>query len=393
MTRIFVNGLSSLLGGGQTYLIHLLKEIPAGTEIHLALPSELSAKIPPHPDVKRVPAEFARRSVFHRLIWETFVLPGYLRRNDIDVYYQPAGTLPRRSVSPCRTAIAFRNMLPFAEAERRRFGWGMKRLRYWVLRFLQLGDFRRADLVVFISHFAKRVIDGELPARAGLSSVIYHGLDESFRRPAARPAELNGEYVLYVSILNHYKAQIEVVRAWDQMRRKRAAREKLVLAGPENKTYARKLREEIARLGLQDSVIVKSKIPYESLPGWYQHAKINIFASSCENCPNILLEKLAAGRPVLSSNYEPMPEVAGVAALYFDPYNPDDLCRILLDVIDDPAKLAKMGEEAKRHSLRYSWQRSREETWRALCALAGKDEGTAIAANIAGPQDRRSSSL
>ncbi len=369
MKKIFVNGLSALQGGGQTYLIHLFQEVP-DVEIHLALPDELLGKVPQHPNVVRVHAEFAQRSRLHRLIWENFMLPNYLKAHAVGVYYQPSGTLPWCRIRSSREIIAFRNMLPFAPEESGRFYLGFKRMRYWILRQLLSRDFRRADLVIFISQFAKQVIDKALPSRAGRSMVIYHGLDEKFRSGGPRPMGLPAEYVLYVSILNFYKAQVEVVRAWAEVRKLRPqTREKLVLAGPEYGPYGDLVRGEIQRLDLQKEVVLIPKVPYESLPGYYHHAKINIFASSCENCPNVLLEKLAAGRPVLSSNLEPMPEIAGSGALYFDPYAPEDLCRLILNVIDDPARLAKMGEEARRRSLEYSWPKSRRETWDALLSL------------------------
>ncbi len=367
--KIFVNGLSALLGGGQTYLIHLFQEVPLA-EIHLALPESLRQVVPTHPNVRLVPTDFAQKSSLHRLLWENFYLPRYLRAQGIDVYYQPSGTLPWRRLRGQRVAIAFRNMLPFAPQESQRFNLGWRRLRYWLLRQFLGRAFVRADLVIFISHYAKRVIDQALPQRSGRSQVIYHGLAADFRNPTARPEPLSGEYVLYVSILNFYKAQVEVVRSWALLRKARPhTREKLVLVGPEIRRYGDLVRKEIANLGLEGEVILMPKVAYTALAGFYQHAKINLFASSCENCPNILLEQLAAGRAILSSNFEPMPEIAGSGALYFDPYNPEDLCRLILNTIDDPQKLAKMGTEAQTRSRNFSWQKSRHETWSALLGL------------------------
>jgi glycosyltransferase involved in cell wall biosynthesis len=152
-------------------------------------------------------------------------------------------------------------------------------------------------------------------------------------------------------------------------RAQRPSKGKLVLLGPENSSYGKLVRAEILKLGLADEVILIAKIPYNELPGYYQHAKINLFASSCENCPNILLEQLAAGRAILSSHYQPMPEIASAGALFFDPYNTADLCQLLLNTIDDSAKLDKMGNEARNRSGQFSWAKTRKETWQALMEL------------------------
>ena len=112
---------------------------------------------------------------------------------------------------------------------------------------------------------------------------------------------------------------------------------------------------------------------YEQLPGLYQNAKLNIFASACENCPNILLEALAAGRPVLSSKVQPMPEFGGDAAVYFDPYRPDELAACILNLIDDAAAQRRMSEAALRQAARFDWQESAKRTWNLLSSLADKD--------------------
>ena len=113
-------------------------------------------------------------------------------------------------------------------------------------------------------------------------------------------------------------------------------------------------------------------MPYDTLPAVYHGAVANIFASSCENCPNILLEALAAGRPVLCSDYQPMPEFAGDAALYFDPYNPQSLATRLCEVLDDPRLSAELGRRSRERSAEFQWKQSAEATWQALSDLAGE---------------------
>ena len=62
-------------------------------------------------------------------------------------------------------------------------------------------------------------------------------------------------------------------------------------------------------------------IPYHELHSEYKDADLGVFASSCENLPIILIEKMASGLPIACSNKGPMPEVLGSAGVYFDPEN------------------------------------------------------------------------
>ena len=78
---------------------------------------------------------------------------------------------------------------------------------------------------------------------------------------------------------------------------------------------------------------------------------------------------MAAGRPVLSSNYQPMPELAQAGADYFDPYNPAQLAGLLHRYLDDAELRARMGASAAAQSRRFDWKRAATATWDHLIAL------------------------
>jgi len=74
----------------------------------------------------------------------------------------------------------------------------------------------------------------------------------------------------------------------------------------------------------------------EEIHALMAHCFLFIFQSTCENCPNTLIEALAAGLPIACSSSGVMPEIAGDAAVYFDPFDPDDIGRAIRKIIDDP---------------------------------------------------------
>ena len=381
---IFIDALSALQGGGQTYLINLFKFMPstmlAECRVIVLLPYGSDDVFRVNPDIEVVSSAYASRSVLFRLVWSTLFLPRMLRATNADVLYCPGGFVS--AFGRWKTAVAFRNMLPFSPEERKRYPLGYMRIRLAILRWVQARSFRHADLVIFISLFAKSVIDVVVGKRAGNSQVIPHGISDRFRFPVGNPKCLGlpDRYVCYVSILNVYKAQIEVVKAWHLLRSRRQVEEKLLLVGPSNDQYGFQVAELIKQLGLQNEVRIVGNVAYDDLPGLYQGAVINLFASSCENCPNILLEALSAGRPVLSSDYQPMPEFAADAALYFDPYSPKTLAAQLEHLLDDPALQESMGQRAAARSADFQWEESARSTWFALrdlaCGTATANEGS-----------------
>jgi glycosyltransferase involved in cell wall biosynthesis len=373
-TRIVVNALASRAGGGVTYINNLLGGLRAedGADVFvLAAPSQASL-------IERGPftvveCEWAGRSVMHRVLWERFALPRTLRRLRANVYFVPAGSLTTKVPPGCSTVVAFRNLLPFSPYHRRHYPLGYMRSRLFVLRYLHAWSFSRATLVICISQHGRAVIYPFLRDPDSSSVVIPHGVSDAFfvEKNDHPPAPgLPASYVLYVSVLNFYKAQLEVLEAWSRLRAIRSTHEKLVLAGPEFRPYGRQVRRRIAELELDSEVIVTGPIPHRELPALYQNAKVNLFASRCENCPNILLEALASGRPVISSSDAPMPEFGGDAVAYFEPADPEQLTRRLLEILDDPARLRQMELDASRQAKKFHLEEAVRTTWERLFELA-----------------------
>ena len=363
-------------GGGQTYLKNLIKHYPNYSDVKVIalVPRKFATESLDITALEILCSDFADKGVLARIFWTKFILPKIMSKLKVDVLYSVSGSLANRSPKIYRTVVTFQNMLPFADDERGRYPLGYMRFRLWLLKFIQGASFREANLVIFISLFAKSVIDLYLPFRKGRSVIIPHGVSEYFFEPCSRPVHprLPREYVLYVSILDVYKSQIEVVKAWAELRLKRSTHEKLILVGPEFKYYGDKVRKLISELGLENEVFVLGNVSHNELPAYYQHAKVNIFASSCENCPSILLEALAGGRPVICSDYQPMPELGLDSVLYFDPYNPQQLTEKLLLLLEDPVLQADMGRRARIRAHDFSWDVSARLTWESLYAEACK---------------------
>lgn len=368
---VLINALSARQGGGQTYLHNLLKFVPKDIDVRIFVLAPDSFKLENTSNISRLRIRWPVKNPFLRAIWERLKLPLLLRKIKADILFCPGGVVSTPAPERCKTVTMFRNMIPFDLAQRKKYPIGYRRLRNWILRRVMLQSMVKADLVIFISEYARKVIESSAGRSLKMAVVIPHGINPQFRinqnvnvvQPEWLPSE---GYLLYVSTLDVYKAQVEVVQAFALLKHQYPIREKLILAGPENPEYGRKVRAEIERLGLVEDVIVIGSIPYETLPTVYQNALVNIFASESENCPNILLEALAAGRPVVSSNRPPMPEFGGESVVYFDPSSPADLAEKLASIINDPAYVDMLSKKAVEHSIQYDWNKAASLTWNAI---------------------------
>jgi len=108
------------------------------------------------------------------------------------------------------------------------------------------------------------------------------------------------------------------------------------------------------------------------LVGFYHEADIFVFASSCENLPNILLEAMSSGLPIACSNIEPMPSVLKDGGIYFDPFSSKSIYHSLKELIGDPLLRETIANTAFKESKKYNWQNCSNETLKVLSDVAKK---------------------
>lgn len=369
---LVINALSALHGGGQTYLLNLLR--CAGTsdtqeKITVITNTKNTELFNPFESdsIQIFEAKFASINIILRVLWEVFVLPFWLAKNKVKQYYAPGGIMVSLMPPGCKSYTALRNMLPFDKKERQRFPMlSYMRFKLWLLKFVFLLSYRMADGVIFISHYSRDIVEQYIPTIKNKSVVIYHGLNEDFR---CGGKELNlpekyelssGEYYLYVSILDVYKAQKEVIKSW-QLLVEKGFTYPLLLVGPNYNVYG---EEVVTLVNGDNSGLIRylGPVAYQELPNLYQNARALVFASSCECCPNILLEKLASGRPVFASSIEPMPEFGCDSVIYFDPYQPKDLAEKIIHFEADNTNLDKYSSLASEKSKEFDWQKTTNTT-------------------------------
>ena len=372
--RILVNGLSALLGGGQTYLLNLLRRLPDDPALRVSVLAPAALPWTGVPRwVDRVPGPAVARNPFVRAVWERAELGRLAGRMGAGLLFSPGGLLPAGLPRGLATAVTFQNMLPFDAVQRARYPLGYRRLREALLRSQLAASIRRAQLVIFISRFAREFIAGALGPLPGDAVVVPHGVDDLFRDPALlpRPAWIPpGPYFLYVSWLDYYKSQLELIDGFRTFC-SRGGEGRLLLVGPEYRAYGDLVRRAAAASGLGDRILVPGPRPHEELPALYRHAAVNLFGSLTENCPNILLEMMAAGRPCLVSNRPPMPEFGGDAVDYFDPAQPEELAGRLAALLADPARQAELARRGPLEVAPRTWEVAARDTWQALRALGG----------------------
>jgi glycosyltransferase involved in cell wall biosynthesis len=358
-------------GGGRTHLLELLghaasqthgvdKVVVWGARSTLALLEERTWLVKRNP-----PAQEGR--LLRRSLWQRFELARQARAEGCHLLFVPGGSYGG-DFHP--TVTMSQNMLPFEWQELRRYGFSITTLKLLALRWTQSNSFKTADGVIFLTGYAAREVQRVSGLLHGQTQIIPHGLNRRFYQPpkpqrAIRDHTTAEPYrLLYVSIVNQYKHQWHVVEAVGALRRKTGWPLTLDLVGPAYPAALSRLQKAMAKWDSHGEwVKYHGAVQYVELHKLYGRANLGVFASSCENMPNILLETMAAGLPVASSNRGPMPEILGDAGVYFDPENPDDIAATLERLIGNPELRATLAEKSHAAAQQYSWEACADQTF------------------------------
>ncbi|HWE12916.1 MAG TPA: glycosyltransferase family 1 protein [Solirubrobacteraceae bacterium] len=226
---------------------------------------------------------------------------------------------------------------------------------------------RRADRVIAISENGARDIVRHLrvPRERLDVTVLGHRRHEGLEPvPEAEVRKRFGlgdsPLVLAVGTRKPHKNMLRLLEAMPEvLAAKPDAR--LVLAGNPT-SHESELRASAGQLGLQDRVTFLSFVETDMLEGLYATSTCFVMPSLHEGFGLPLLEAMGRGLPVACSNVSALPEVAGEAALYFDPMDVHQIARALIKLLGDSALRHRLGAAGRARETRMTWQATAEAT-------------------------------
>lgn len=234
------------------------------------------------------------------------------------------------------------------------------------LRLMMPLFLRRADGIVTISRSTQQEMEryyGPLPTP---SHVIYPGVDSRFQPVTdTRSLEavrdryrLPARFVLYVGTIEPRKNLPVLIRAFGQAA---PSGVDLVLAGKKGWLYAETFAQ-VEALGLADQVHFTGFVEDADLPALLSLPELFVYPSLSEGFGLPVLEAMACGAPVITSNVSSLPEVAGDAGLLVDPLDVAALAAAMQTVLAEPARREVMAAAGRKQAAHFSWRRCAQET-------------------------------
>jgi glycosyltransferase involved in cell wall biosynthesis len=299
------------------------------------------------------------RFPLRRTLWTLCRLGAHrTREDDVLVCTTPAVPVPR--VLP--TIAVIHDLIPMRV---RRLNPVKEKVAFWAgLQSLRLADRVVTDSSSTRDDFAATRI---LPVER--TAVAYCG-------PGVEPSSEQTDYarrfmpfVLCTGSLAPHKNLVRLVSSFARLRADLEL--KLVLVGTGSQEQAQRLERAVAENHLQSRVVLLTTLSDPQLSSLYRHCRMMVCPSVYEGFGLPLLEAMLHGAPVACSSVSSLPEVAGGAAVLFDPRSVGDMTDKLQRLLDDPCLSRRLSELGLLRATRFTWERTAETVFRSAAQLCG----------------------
>ncbi len=349
--RIGINALYLIpggVGGTEIYLRSLVGALDGLGSQHtfIVFTNQETGPLGRNPVV--LPVRGASRP--ERLLFEQFRLPGVLRRNRIDVLFNPGFTAP--AYSPCPQVTVFHDLQHKRHPEY--FRWF--ELPFWNL-FLAVSA-RRSRRLIAVSKATRDDLRRYYGLSQDMIDVVHHGVDPRFFEIGSGREDEG--YLLCPSTTHPHKNHARLLRVFARIRAQHPDL-RLVLTGVRG-FASDEVEREIQANDLRKAVDVLGWVPRERLYEAYRRARAFVYPSTFEGFGMPPLEALAAGLPAALSGIEPIRSICAGAARFFDPEDDAAMMDAVIAVLYDEEERARLSNAGPVRAAAFTWRRAAELT-------------------------------
>ncbi len=283
-----------------------------------------------------------------RLLWTQFKLPQIDRKLNGNLLFSPIPETPL--YSGCRSVVMAHDLIP--------------------LRFPRKGSRLTAYFQYYIPKVlsqAEHIICNSLATAKDL--IDFYKIPESkitpiplaYNRDKFQFLDLpTSNYFLYIGRHDAYKNVERIITAFAHL--KHRSDYELWLAGPTDNTYTPALKKQVQELELTEQVKFLNYVPSEQFIKMINQATAVVFPSLWEGFGFPVLEAMACGTPVITSNLSSLPEVGGNAVLYVNPYQVKEITEAMETLINDTQLRSHLRTLGFEQAKQFSWEKTGQQT-------------------------------
>lgn len=321
------------------------------------------------PNVTPVVLHPQARHPFLFYLWFEFAVSKALKKYKADVFFSPDGYLSLRTKIPQIGVIHDINF----EHNPQDLRWMMR--SYYHRFFPRFA--KKADRIITVSQYSADDICNTYGVDPLKVKAIWNGASDLFKPLSVTDKEsikqqfTGGKpYFIFVGALHPRKNVKRLVDAFVLLKRQNEIDHKLVIVGTELWSNA------IGELGIpedvKDEIIFTGHVELRELAKLMGSADALVFVPYFEGFGIPLVEAMRCGTPIISGNRTSLPEVAGEAAIYCDPFKVEEIKSAMKEIATSEELRTELSNKGLERSKLFSWDTSAEKVWEVICSTVEK---------------------
>jgi glycosyltransferase involved in cell wall biosynthesis len=284
-----------------------------------------------------------------RLIWTETQLYKTYQKQKYSLIFTPIPEAP--IYHNCRYVVTVHDLIPLRFPKLSPLTFYNK---YYLPQVL-----KKATHIITVSEATAKDIYNFFSISLDKITVIASGYDQNNFRPlnlATRP------YFLYLGRYDPHKNISRLITAFSQI----APEYQLLIVGQFDPRFTPPLQQQVKALGISERVKFLNYISYEELPRLLNQAIALVYPSLWEGFGLPVLEAIACGTPVITSNLSSLPEVTGDAAILINPHNIDEMRDAMQTIANDEQLRLKFKSLSLQRAKLFSWEKTGKKTLEIL---------------------------
>lgn len=294
------------------------------------------------------------------ILYLHYILPFYLKRIKPDVFLSPDGMLSLHTTTKQLSVIHDINFVHYPNDSKWYNSW------YYNRYFPKYAHI--ADRLATVSNYSRDDIATTFHVSLDKIDVVYNGLNDHFGSEVISDEDkvisFDIPYFVFVGSINPRKNIGRLIQAFDEIR-KTGRVAKLVIAGAKG-WLLKDVQDALENSNYKDDIIFTGRLTNEALKQVLSKALALVFIPYFEGFGLPILEAMACNVPVISSNVTSLPEVAGDAALYVDPYNIHSISDAMIKMFDNIDLRSTLQMKGKEQAKKFSWKKASERLWDSI---------------------------
>jgi glycosyltransferase involved in cell wall biosynthesis len=333
--------------GWLNYSLNLLPEL-TGVDTNILSPISITG-MKCYQSPANITTDFGMRGHLQRLLWLQWQLPKLYLQMQSKLLFSPVPEAPL--FSKCRYVITVHDLIPL------RFQQYFSAAQYFYCRSYIPAVIHGSEQVICNSQTTAEDLCNLLGVPAAKITTIPLAYDRENFRCLNLPKQ---NYFLYLGRHNPHKNPHRLVAAFAELPNFQDY--ELWFVGPTDERYTPILRADVDRLGISKQVKFLDYLPYQDLPQVINQALALVFPSLWEGFGFPVLEAMACGTPVITSNISSLPEVAGDAAILINPYSISEITEAMLAIITDIQLRDRLSASGIHRASQFSWEKTGKAT-------------------------------